>query len=158
MSHGMFYVSGRLPQGSGEDVLRSVLIAIVVRSALWTRPFTDGQILCDGMPMPAAETSLARRVEGIDLQDGRTAPCSLVSEHSKERRPARVRNGTRKMVVPQHIPDLQVLDGDHLVFADQPCCELLQEVLADSPNISYLIATIHHSVHVRSSLLGRHHA
>jgi len=127
----MFYVSVSLLQGSGEDVLRSVLVAVVVRPADGTRPVADGQILRDGILMAAAGARLARRVEGVHLQDGRTAPCSLVSEHSKERRPARVRNGTRKMVVPQHIPDLQVLDGDHLVFADQPCCELLQEVLAD---------------------------
>ena len=108
----MFYVSGCLPQGSGEDILRSVLIAVVVRSARRTRPFADGQILRDGMPMPATGTSLARRVEGIDLQDGRAAPCSFVSEQAEELRPARVRDCPRKMMIPQHILDLQVLDGD----------------------------------------------
>ena len=112
VSHGMFYVSGCLPQGSGEDILRSVLIAVVVRSARRTRPFADGQILRDGMPMPATGTSLARRVKGIDLQDGRAAPCSFVSEQAEELRPARVRDCPRKMMIPQHILDLQVLDGD----------------------------------------------
>jgi len=39
------------------------------------------------------------------------------------------------MVIPQHILDLQVLDGDDLVFVNEPCGELLQEVPADIPDM-----------------------
>ena len=131
VSHGMSYVSDFMTQGSSEDVLRGILIAIMMRSARRTYPFANGQILHDEIPMPAIGTSLARRVEGINLQDGRAAPRSLVSEYSEELRPTRVRDCPRKMVVPQHILDLQVLDGNDLVFVNEPCGELLQEVLAD---------------------------
>ena len=58
-------VSASLPQGSGEDVLCCVLVAVVVRSADGTRPFADGQILRDWIPMAAAGARLARRVESI---------------------------------------------------------------------------------------------
>lgn len=114
-----------------QDILRGVLVAIVMRPALWTRPFADAQVLHDGILEAAGVASLGGWVERSDLQDLRAAPRSLVFEHLEEGRPSNVRDMFRELLVLQHVLDPQMLHGDDLVFVDEPCGELLKEVSAD---------------------------
>ena len=100
----------------------------MMRPAFRARPFAHGKVFHERVLVAADAACLARWIEGIHLIDYRSAPCRLVSEFAEELRPARIRDGSRQPVVPQHVPDLQMLDRDDLIFVQQLGRELLQGV------------------------------
>ena len=68
--HGTFAMLGCLGfvlQGSPQDILCRVMVAVVMRSALRARPFADAEVLHLGVLIAADAARLARRIEGLDL-------------------------------------------------------------------------------------------
>ena len=100
----------------------------MMRPAFRARPFTHREVLYKRVLVAADAACLARWIEGIHLIDYRSAPCRLVCELAEELRPACIRDGSRQLVVPQHVLDLQMLDRDDLVLVHQLSRELLQGV------------------------------
>lgn len=70
--HGTFYLSSRyfgfVFQSLAQDVLCSIRIPVVMRSALWAIPFADAQILCQWTLIAADGAGLTRRIERIDFE------------------------------------------------------------------------------------------
>ena len=83
------------------------------------------------MPMAATGTGLAGWIEGIHLPYLRSIQHSLVRKLPEEFRPACVRNGLGKTMVPHHVLDFQMLDGNCLILPDQCRGSLVQEVPSD---------------------------
>ena len=76
--------SGRSFECLCQDVLRGIHVAIMMRSALRTRPFTYREVLYKRVLVAADATCLARRVEGVHLVDYCSTPSRLVCELTEE--------------------------------------------------------------------------
>lgn len=120
-------------QPGGQDIRSSVPIPIVLSTAAGTFPVAD--VLRHRIHhMPALRTGFAAREEAIHLHEGAPVPAGFVFQLANQRAPRRIGNGAAVSLAPQHPLDAQVLDGDQLIFLDQPCRELVQVILAGVGN------------------------
>ena len=99
--------------------------------ALWASPFADAKILGSCILIATAGTSLAGWVEGVHLHYIAAIELGLVFQHTEKFSPAYIGYGLGQFVVSQHILDLQVFNGNQLVFPYKPGGFLMQEILAD---------------------------
>ena len=79
---------------------------------------------------PAHRAHLRRGEPAVDHDQVAAVPPALVLHHAPQLPPARVADGAGQGVVAEHVPDLQVLDHDRLVLADEPSRQLVQMVTA----------------------------
>ena len=90
-------------------------------------PHVQRHPVADG---PARRTHLRRREPAVDHDQVAAVPLALVLHHGPQLPPARVGDGAGQAVVAEHVADLQVLDHDRLVLADESSRELVQVVTA----------------------------
>src|SRR5260370_6478140 len=113
----------------GMYVLGGIHIPIVMHAAFGTRPGSDSERK-GVQEMPTLEAALGRRVPLVNLDQVASIPLRFVGELPDELRPAHVRDGLGQLGVLHHVLDCQRLHADRLVFTDQACGELVQEVTA----------------------------
>lgn len=101
----------------------------MLRVALWTGPGAHGQ-RHRTLGMAADRAPPAGRIPAIDADQRAPIPPRLVLKLPDELRPTRVGNGFRQTAVALHVAHGKALDGDHLVLADHPGRELVQEIPA----------------------------
>lgn len=101
----------------GADVFGCVYIPVVQSAALVTAPRPDIQ-RHGRLRVHATRASLARRVKAIHANEALTSTRSLIFSESGEHAPPGIADGFRKAVVVHHAVDVQILDGDHLVFVN----------------------------------------
>jgi hypothetical protein len=80
--------------------------------------------------MPAIETALRRRIELVNLDQVPSIPFSLVFQLPYEFSPADIGYSLTQLPIFHHVLHRQTFHTDRLVFTDQACRELVQEVLA----------------------------
>ena len=68
---------------------------------------------------------LAARKEAIDFDQRTTVPFRFVAELADEFRPASIRDCTREAPILDHSTDVQILDDNRLVFANESSAELV---------------------------------
>ena len=111
----------------GQDIARSVYVAIVLCLAGWTRPVT----YAERKPIEDVSTAralLAARMEPIDLQEVTPVPSALVFELPKQLSPTSVRDHTGHRAISHHVGNAEVFDDDHLVFANESSAQLVRIV------------------------------
>lgn len=94
-------------------------------------PFANLQILRQRILIAAKTAGLARRIEGIHLQQFAAVQFHLVLKLAKKLTPTYIGNRLCKSVIPKHSLDIQVFHGDRLVFTGKPCGQLVQEILTN---------------------------
>ena len=111
----------------GKNVVRSVFVAVVHNPTGWTRPDAnvEGKTFDD---VPTTVACLAAREEAINLQQGPPVPLALVRQEREKHAPRGVGNNTSEAVVLEHPQYVQILDDDHLVFANQSSAELVEMI------------------------------
>jgi hypothetical protein len=116
-------------QPGGQDIFGGINVAIMQSTTTGTFPVTD-TLRHRFHHVPALRTSLAAREEAVYLHQGAPIPIGFVLQLTDQLAPRRIGNGSAVSLTPQHPFDAQVLDGDQLVFLDQPCRELMQVIFA----------------------------
>ena len=111
----------------GKNVVRSVLVSIVDCATGRTRPGsnTERKTFDD---MPTTMACLAAREEAINLQQGSLVPLALVRQEREKHAPRGVGDNTSEAVVLEHPQHVQILDDDHLVFANESSAELVEMI------------------------------
>lgn len=71
----------------------------------------------------------SRTGKPVDSNQGTAVPLGFVLQHPAERGPGSVLNGVGEGAIRQHPAHAQILDRDHLVFANQPSGEFVQEIM-----------------------------
>ena len=101
-----------------KDILCSVLVSVVLCAAGWASPVAhvEGQVLND---VATSGACLAAGIEAVDLHELPAVPGALVREESQEHAPSRIRDYSGEAVVTDHPGDVQILDDDHLVLANE---------------------------------------
>jgi hypothetical protein len=112
---------------SRDNILRCIVISIMGRATLWTRPRTHGQrqLVHD---VATAATSFTTGIEPINLDERPAVPFGLVFELTKDLPPAHIRDMLGQCVVLHHAFDVQVFRDDHLVFVYQSGRHLVDKV------------------------------
>jgi hypothetical protein len=70
--------------------------------------------------VPTARTRFAGREIAVHLDESLARSCRLVFKELGEHPPAHLSNSFRKAMILHHPLDVQILDGDDLVFVNQP--------------------------------------
>ncbi len=91
--------------------------------------------------MTTIKATFGGRIELVNLDKGTCIPLCFVLQLPDELTPTDVRDGFSQAMVFDHILDLQTLDADHLVFADQLCRELVLIVTASVAERNVLCLT-----------------
>jgi len=101
----------------------------VLYLAAWASPVAhvERQELDD---VATSRAGLAAGIEAVDLHELPAVPGALVRQEGQEHAPSSVRDNSGEAVVADHSSDVQILDDDHLVFANDSCRELMQLVAA----------------------------
>ncbi len=81
------------------------------------------------------EKTLLRRIRGENLDNELTRSLGFVLREASKLTPTCVRDGLCECVVPDHVPDFQVLEGDQVVSPNQPGTHLVVEVCALSRDL-----------------------
>jgi len=84
--------------------------------------------------MPTVIAAFGRGIPLVDLDKVASIPCCLIGQKGHELTPTHVTDSFSKAMIFDHVLDLQTLDADRLIFTDQPCRELMQEVTASISN------------------------
>lgn len=115
---------------SRKNVFRCVHITIMFNPALGAFPRSDAkrQFLHN---MTTLMACFAGREPPVNYPEIPSIPCAFVGEHGFNLRPPRIRNGTCKAVVFDHVPHCQILDCDRLVFTNETGCQFVELVLSD---------------------------
>ena len=87
--------------------------------------------------------TLTGRVELVDLDHRSPVPRCFVFELPDKFPPAHIGNGLGQVVVLNHVLDLQTLQTDDLVLANQSGSELVQEVLTAVCNLGVNLRDFH---------------
>jgi hypothetical protein len=117
----------------GEYVSGGIVVAIMDRSAGRALPRSQVEWhLTEDMPARAA--CLAGRQPARQVVESATVTVTLFADDPDELRPTRITDGPRQSAVANHAGDIEVLDVDHLVIANQPQGLLVLKV---SPGASY---------------------
>lgn len=112
-----------------KDIFCSVLVSVVLCLAAWASPVAhvEGKTLDD---VAASGACFAARVESIYLYEFSTIPGALVREEGQKHVPSGVRDNSGEAVVADHPGDVQILDYDHLVLANESSGKLVHLVAA----------------------------
>ena len=86
--------------------------------------------------MTTVKASLGGRVPLVNLDEGTPIPRCFVFQLPDKLTPTHVGDGFRQAVVFDHVLDVQTLDADHLVFADDASRELVLRVTASITDAS----------------------
>ena len=86
--------------------------------------------------MSAVKAAFRRGIPLVDLDKIPAIPCCLIFQLGHELRPTHVTDSFCQTVVLDHVLDVQALNADRLVFTNQPCRELVQEVTASISDTS----------------------
>lgn len=127
--------TGRHREPSGQNVFCCIDVAVVNRAALRARPRANVQ----RQPFDdetARVACFAAREESIDLHELPAVPLGFVFELPEEFRPTGIRDHTRERVVLNHPRYVQILDYDHLVFANESSAQFVEMVLATVGHVS----------------------
>ena len=113
----------------GLDITSCILVSVVLCLACRTSPaaHVEGKFLDD---VATSGTCLAAGVEAVDLHELPAVPDTLVRQKGQEHTPSCVRDDSGEAVVADHPSDVQILDDDHLVFANESSGEFLHLVAA----------------------------
>ena len=112
-----------------KDILCCILVSVVLCLAACANPLAHvkRQSFDD---VSTSGTCLAARKEAVDFDQLPAVPCALVRKKGQEHAPSCVRDHSGEAVVADHPGDVQILDYDHLVFANESSAKFLQLVAA----------------------------
>src|SRR3990172_3912711 len=114
------------------NVLSGIDIAVVKGSAFVTSPRTNIK-RHRSLNMKTNRTCFARRKETIYFNETFPFPFSFVSKKLHQSSPSYVTDSLSKFMILHHTFNMQILDGDDLVFVNKPTRNLVQIVF---PTIS----------------------
>ena len=120
-------------ESRGKNVVRGVLVAIVLGLATGTRPDTNVERKTLNNE-PTTVARFAAREEAVDLQKDAAVPLGLVRQEREQHAPCGIGNNAGKLVVLEHPQHVQILDDDHLVFANESSRELVQMIASPVGN------------------------
>lgn len=124
---------GRVPPYSFENVYRSVVVPVDCEAAMRASMHPHCEAFLDGFSTTAAFLrSAVCDCKGCML----TGPFCLVSCERLQEMPRGVCDALRKIVVLEHVPDAQVLEGNEVEAVDEIPRELVCEVEALVPDLS----------------------
>src|SRR5438067_1111793 len=86
--------------------------------------------------MSTVKAAFGRGIPLVNLDQVPSIPRCFIFQLGHKLRPAHITDSLGKSVVLDHVLDLQALDADRLVFTDQACRELMQEVTASISDTS----------------------
>ncbi len=119
--------TGQDGQPSRHNVFRCIAISVVVNPTHRARPRAD--IKGKGFEkMPTHRTLLTGRVPPVNLDQGSTIPVGFVFQQGHKLSPAHIRDGFAQGGMLNHVLDRKTFYADRLVFTDQACRKLVQEV------------------------------
>src|SRR6266571_4119910 len=84
--------------------------------------------------MSTVKTTFGRGIPLVDLDQVPAIPCCLVGQKGHKLTPPHVTDRFSQAVIFDHVLDRQRLDADRLVFTNQTCRELVQEITASLSN------------------------
>ena len=84
--------------------------------------------------MPTVKAAFGGGIPLVDLDQGSPIPSCFVFEVGHKLTPTHVTDRFCQAMIFDHVLDCQALDADRLVFTDQPCRELMQEVTTPISN------------------------
>lgn len=108
----------------------------MVFAAVCARPVAYRQIFCLRVSISAIGAELAGRKRRSYDRYLSPVPCGFVLQLPPEFRPTGVGNTFSQAMILLHVLHTQVLQADHLVLANQPGGQLVQEV---HPGVSHLL-------------------
>ena len=113
----------------GQNIVSGILVAVVLYLATGTSPISHvkRQSLND---VTTSRTCFAAGIEAVDLDQLPTIPLAFVSEADQEHAPSSVRYYSGEAMVANHPSDIQILDNDHLIFANEASGEFVHLVAA----------------------------
>jgi hypothetical protein len=116
-------------ESRGQNVASCILVSVVLCLADGASPVAhvERQVLDD---VATSGAGLAAGIEAVDLDQLPAVPGALVREAGQEHAPSGVRDHSGEAVVADHSSDVQILDYDHLVFANESSAELAHLVAA----------------------------
>jgi hypothetical protein len=105
-------------ESRSKDILCGILVSVVLYLTTWASPVahTERQALDD---VSTSGACLTTGIEAIDLDQLSTVPHTFVRKESQEHAPSGVRDYSGEAVVAYHSSDVQILDYDHLIFANE---------------------------------------
>src|SRR5712692_3157687 len=80
--------------------------------------------------MSTVKTAFGGGVPLVNLDEVSPIPCCLVGQKGHKLTPPHITDRLSQTVVLDHVLDCQRLDADRLVFTNQACRELMQEITA----------------------------
>jgi hypothetical protein len=111
------------------DVLRGIDISLVLGATCGAHPFTDSKR--KGVEdMSTGKATFRRGIPLVNLHQVPPVPLRFVGQKGHKLIPPHVTDRFTQLVVLEHVLHLQALHTDRLVFTDQACRELMQEVTA----------------------------
>ncbi len=84
--------------------------------------------------MSTVKTAFGGGIPLVDLDQVASIPFCFVGQKGHKFRPSNITDRFCKAMILDHVLDLQTLHADRLVFTDQTCRELMQEVTASISN------------------------
>ncbi|AFY77174.1 hypothetical protein Ple7327_1824 [Pleurocapsa sp. PCC 7327] len=118
-----------------QNITTGVDVSIVGSPTFRTRPLSDAQRQLINYKT-AVPTPFTRWEKAVNLYQFSTIPLAFIFELSNQFTPPRITNAACKRTVFNHIGHSQILNRNHLVFAYQLSCQLMQKILSRISNFS----------------------
>lgn len=118
---------------SRTNIFSSIMVSVMDRTALRARPLPHVQRQSVKY-MTADVAPFTARIETVNLPEQSLVPDRFVVQLAEQLRPAHVGNMLSQTMIAQHILHRQVFGIDRLVFADQPCTQLVEKVQTATGN------------------------
>lgn len=118
---------------SGKDIVCGIHVPVMFSSTSWlgTLPLANAERKTFN-DEPTSGARFATGKEAVDLEQSAPVPGTLVLQERDQHPPRSVRNNASETVVFEHPRHIQILDNDHLIFANESSRKLVEMV---SPSI-----------------------